>query len=129
MGKRKTNYSSDWEKQYTCFLQINGGGISQVYLNISHSGRQLHLQPEKAGQNQSMISLNPSSVSTITKPKVVFSSKESIIEAEIRQLTPIFHLLQLMAMENYSEKCSQVQIVLKDVNKARRKLNILFNSG
>ena len=47
----------------------------------------------------------------------------------LRQLTPIFHLLQLMAMENYSEKCSQIQILLKDINKARRKLNILFNSS
>ena len=89
MGKRKTNYSSDWKNNtlkcqkrcFTCFLEINGGGISQV---TSHSGRQLHLQREKAGQNhQSMISLNPTSVSTITKPKVVFSSKESIIKAEI----------------------------------------------
>ena len=45
------------------------------------------------------------------------------------QLAPIFHLLQLMAMENYSEKCSQIQILLKDINKARQKLNILFNLG
>ena len=51
----------------------------------SHASGQLNLQREKAGQNQSTISLNPSSVSTITKPKVVFSSKESIIKAEIMQ--------------------------------------------
>ena len=61
---------------------IDGGGISQVTL---HASGQLHLQCEKAGQEQSMISLNPSSVCTITKPKVVFSSKESIINAEILQ--------------------------------------------
>ena len=54
---------------------IDGGGISQV---TSHSSRQLHLQREKAGQNQSTISLNP------------------------------FCFLQLMAMENYSDKCSQI---------------------
>ena len=97
MGKRKTNYSSDWEKRYTWIKNVNslafcklcdktfrieGGGISQV---TSHASEQLHLQREQAGQNQSTISLNPSSVSTITKPKVVFSSKESIIKAEILQ--------------------------------------------
>ena len=107
-----------------------GGGISQV---TSHASRQLHLQREKAGQNQSTISLNPSSVSTITKPKVVFHQKSQLSKLKyckhLRQLTPIFNFLQLMAMENYSEKCSQIEILLKDINKARRKLNILFNSG
>ena len=91
MSERKTNYSSDWEKRYTWIKNvkkdaslafskwcdrtfwIDGGGISQV---ISHARGQLHLQCEEAGQNQSTISLNPSSVSTTTKPKVVFSSKE-----------------------------------------------------
>ena len=120
-------------------FRIDGGGISQV---TSHASGQLHLQCEKASQNQSMISVNPSSVSTITKPKVVFSSKESIINAEILQalktvgsnfcslqFSSLLHLLQLMAMENYSEKCSQIQILLKDKNKAKRKLNILFNLG
>ena len=52
---------------------------------ISHASGQLHLQSENAGQNQGTISWSPSSVSTITKPKVVFSSKESIIRAEILQ--------------------------------------------
>ena len=85
MGKRKTNYSSDWEKRYTriknvkkdaslafCRLcdktfRMDGGGIYQV---TSHASGQLHLRREKAGQNQSSISLNLSSVSTITKPEV-----------------------------------------------------------
>ena len=58
---------------------------------------------------------------------------ERAIKAEIaiknlRQLTPIFLLLQLMAMENYLEKCSQIPMLLKDISKARRKLNILCNS-
>ena len=48
--------------------------------------------------------------------------------ASTLQLAPIFHLLQLIAMENYSEKCSQIQMLLKDINKARRKLNILVSS-
>ena len=52
---------------------------------MSHASGQLHLHYEKAGQNQSTISLDPSSVSTITEPKVVFSSKGSIIKAEILQ--------------------------------------------
>ena len=100
MGKRKTNYFSDWEKQYTWItsvkkdaslafgklcdnsFRIAGSGISQVTL---HARGQLHLQREKASQNQSMIWLNPSSVSTITEPEVVFWSKESIIKAEIFQ--------------------------------------------
>ena len=74
MGKRKTDYSSDWEKRYTqrknfkkdaplafCKLcdetfRIVGGGLSQV---TSHASEQLHLQLEKAGQNQRAISLNP----------------------------------------------------------------------
>ena len=91
MGKRKTNYSSDWEKRYTLIKNVkkdvslafcklcdktfrtDGGGISQV---TSHVSGQLHLKREKAGQNQSTTSLNLSSLSTITKPKVVFSSKE-----------------------------------------------------
>ena len=114
-------------------FRIDGGGMSQV---TSHASGQLHLEREKVGQNQSAISLDPSSVSTITKPKVVFSSKESIINAEILQALKTvgsnfcsLHLLQLMAMENYSEKCSQIQILLKDKNKAKRKLNILFNLG
>ena len=51
----------------------------------SHASGQLHLQSENAGQKQSTISWSPSSVSTITKPKVVFSSKESIIRAGILQ--------------------------------------------
>ena len=72
-------------------FRIDGGGMSQV---TSHASGQLHLQREKVGQNQSAISLDPSSVSTITKPKVVFSSKESIIKAEILQaLKTVFHLL------------------------------------
>ena len=66
MGKRKTNYSSDWEKWYTwrknlkndaslafCKLcdktfRIDGVGISQV---TSHATGQLHLQRDKACQN------------------------------------------------------------------------------
>ena len=71
---------------FTCLcnktFRIDGGGISQV---TSHASGQLHLQREKAGQNQIMISWNPSSVFIITKPKVVFSSKESIIKTEILQ--------------------------------------------
>ena len=63
-------------------FRIDGRGISQV---TSHASGQLHLQREKGGQKQTTISLNPSRVSTITKPKVVFSSKESIIKAEILQ--------------------------------------------
>ena len=63
-------------------FQTDDGGISQVIL---HARGQLHLQREKVCKNQSMISLNPSSVSTITKPKVVFSSMESIIKVEILQ--------------------------------------------
>ena len=77
MVKRKTNYSSDWEKQYiwmkmskkmlhllfanyvTKLFWIDGGGMSQV---ISHASGHLHLQHEQAGQNQSTISLNPTSV-------------------------------------------------------------------
>ena len=46
---------------------------------------QLYLQREKAGENQCTISLNLLSVSTITQPKAAFSSKESIIKAEILQ--------------------------------------------
>ena len=90
MGKRKTNYSSDWEKRYTwiknvkkdasfafCKLcdktfRIDGSGISQL---TSHASGQLHLQRKKAGQSQSTISLNLSSVSPITKPKVAFFIK------------------------------------------------------
>ena len=90
MGKRKTNYSSDWGKRYTWIKNIKKGassafyklcdktfwidgvGISQV---TSHANGQLHLQREKAGQKQSKISVNPSNVCTINKPKVVFSSK------------------------------------------------------
>ena len=109
-------------------FRIDGGGISQV---TSRASGQLHLQREKAGQNQIMISLNHSSVFIITKPKVVFSSKESIIKTEILQPLKTVDsnfLFQLMAMENYSEKCSQIQILLKDINKARRKLKILFSS-
>ena len=97
----------------------------------SRASGQLHLQREKAGQNQIMISLNHSSVFIITKPKVVFSSKESIIKTEILQPLKTVDSnfsFQLMVMENYSEKCSQIQILLKDINKARRKLKILFSS-
>ena len=100
MCKRKTNYSSDWEKRYSwiknvkkdaslafCKLcdktfRIDGGSISQM---TSHASGQLHLQREKAGLKHSTISLNPSNVSTITKPKVIFLSKESIVKAEILQ--------------------------------------------
>ena len=117
---------------FTCLcnktFRIDGGGISQV---TSHASGQLHLQREKAGQNQIMISWNPSSVFIITKPKVVFSSKESIIKTEMLQAlkTVDFNFsFQLMAVENYSEKCSQIQILLKDINKMRRKLKILFSS-
>ena len=117
---------------FTCLcnktFRIDGGGISQV---TSRASGQLHLQREKAGQNQIMISLNHSSVFIITKPKVVFSSKESIIKTEILQALKTVDSnfsFQLMAMENYSEKCSQIQILLKDINKARRKLKILFSS-
>ena len=117
---------------FTCLcnktFRIDGGGISQV---TSRASGQLHLQREKAGQNQIMISLNHSSVFIITKPKVVFSSKESIIKTEILQPLKTVDSnfsFQLMAMENYSEKCSQIQILLKDINKARRKLKILFSS-
>ena len=117
---------------FTCLcnktFRIDGGGISQV---TSRASGQLHLQHEKAGQNQIMISLNHSSVFIITKPKVVFSSKESIIKTEILQALKTVDSnfsFQLMAMENYSEKCSQIQILLKDINKARRKLKILFSS-
>ena len=117
---------------FTCLcnktFRIDGGGISQV---TSRASGQLHLQRIKAGQNQIMISLNHSSVFIITKPKVVFSSKESIIKTEILQPLKTVDsnfLFQLMAMENYSEKCSQIQILLKDINKARRKLKILFSS-
>ena len=59
---------------------FDGAGLSQV---TSHTSGQLHLQREKAAQNQSTNSLNPWSVSTIPKPK--FSSKESIVKAEILQ--------------------------------------------
>ena len=31
-----------------------------------------------------------------------------------------------MTMENYSEKCSQIQVLLKDIIKGRSKLNIQF---
>ena len=117
---------------FTCLcnktFRVDGGGISQV---TSLASGQLHLQREKAGQNQIMISLNPSSVFIITKPKVVFSSKESIIKIEILQALKTVDSnfsFQLMAMENYSEKCSQIQILLKDINKARRRLKILFSS-
>ena len=117
---------------FTCLcnktFRIDGGGISQV---TSRASGQLHLQREKAGQNQIMISLNHSSVFIITKPKVVFSSKESIIKTEILQPLKTVDSnfsFQLMVMENYSEKCSQIQILLKDINKARRKLKILFSS-
>ena len=117
---------------FTCLcnktFRVDGGGISQV---TSLASGQLHLQREKAGQNQIMISLNHSSVFIITKPKVVFSSKESIIKTEILQPLKTVDSnfsFQLMAMENYSEKCSQIQILLKDINKARRKLKILFSS-
>ena len=37
-------------------FRIDGGGLSQV---TSHASEQLHLQLEKAGQNQRAISLNP----------------------------------------------------------------------
>ena len=120
------------KRSFTCLcnktFRVDGGGISQV---TSLASGQLHLQREKAGQNQIMISLNPSSVFIITKPKVVFSSKESIIKIEILQALKTVDSnfsFQLMAMENYSEKCSQIQILLKDINKARRKLKILFSS-
>ena len=59
---------------------FDGAGLSQV---TSHTSGQLHLQREKAAQNQSTNSLNPWSVSTIPKPK--FSSKELIVKAEILQ--------------------------------------------
>ena len=66
---------------FTCLcnktFRIDGGVISQL---TSHASGQLHLQREKI-----IISLNPSSVFTVTKPKVVFSSKESIIKTEILQ--------------------------------------------
>ena len=66
--------------------------IYHIFHVILHASEQLNLQYEKAGYNQSMISLNLSSVSTITKPKFVFSSKEPIIKAEILQgLNPLMH--------------------------------------
>ena len=78
----------------------------------------------------SMVSSNPSSLFAITKPKVFFHQKRQLSKLKyckhLKQLTPIFYLLQLMTMENYSEKCSQIQVLLKDIIKGRSKLNIQF---
>ena len=48
----------------TKLFWIDGGGMSQV---ISHASGHLHLQHEQAGQNQSTISLNPTSVGFFIK--------------------------------------------------------------
>ena len=111
-------------------FQIDGGGISQV---ASHASGQLHVQYEKAGLNQSRISLNLSSVSTITEPKVVFSSKESIIKAEILQSLKAVDSNFLFASANGNGNLFREIFpdsdIAKGYKKARRKLNILFNSG
>ena len=139
MGRKKTNYSSGWEKRYTWIKNVkNYSSLAYVTklfeLMVVLYPNWHRMQVDSCIYNVKKLLFHwiLQVFSQSPSLRLFFHQKSQLSKLKyckhLRQLTPIFHLLQLMAMENYSEKCSQIQILLKDINKARRKLKILFSS-